>query len=261
MQDPGSLLHEYRRTGDRAMRNRLVLAYAPLVKAVAFRKVREMPSHTEVDDLISCGLEALIHAIERYDPRRGATLEQYVWTRVSGAILDELRRRDWAPRSVRRWQRDIARVAGEFTALHDRPPRAAELADALGVTIAELRRHERDIAQSGVGSLNTPQSAGDTEPGADRLEAVVDDDPAVDPFAVVSAEATRERLRDVLEALPDREHDVAVLLYLKGRTMAQAGRALGVSESRISQLHRRLMAILRAALDDDRALFGGPRAI
>ena len=85
--------------------------------------------------------------------------------------------------------------------------------------------------------------------------------PRVDPFAVVSAAASRDRLREVLDELPDREHDVAVLLYLKGRTMAQAGQALGVSESRISQLHRRLMAILRAALDDDRALFTGPRTI
>jgi RNA polymerase sigma factor for flagellar operon FliA len=258
--DSRVLWREYRRTGDRALRNRLVLAYAPLVKAVAYRKVREMPPHTEVDDLVSCGLEALIHAIERYDPRRGATLEQYVWTRVNGAILDELRRRDWAPRSVRRWQRDIGRIVAEFTAIHDRAPRPAEIADALGLPLSELRRHERDIEQSGIASLNAPQATGGSGPGTARVDALVDDDPAVDPFAVVSAEASHERLVEVLEALPDREHDVAVLLYVQGRTMAQAGEALGISESRVSQLHRRLMAILRAALDDDRALFtGGPR--
>src|SRR6202012_3736257 len=92
------LWREYQRTGDPRLRDRLVLAFAPLVKYIVYRKVREMPARCEVDDFISCGLEALIHSIDRYDPSKGATLEQYAWTRIHGAVLDELRRLDWAPR-------------------------------------------------------------------------------------------------------------------------------------------------------------------
>ena len=88
-----ALWREYRTTGDRAVRDRLVLTFAPLVKYIVYKKVREMPARCEVEDFISCGLEALIHSIERFDPEKGATLEQYAWTRIHGAVLDELRRR------------------------------------------------------------------------------------------------------------------------------------------------------------------------
>ena len=87
------------------------MTFAPLVKYIVYKKVRELPARCEVEDFISCGLEALIASIDRYDPEKGATLEQYAWTRIHGAVLDELRRQDWAPRSVRRWERDIAQGA------------------------------------------------------------------------------------------------------------------------------------------------------
>jgi RNA polymerase sigma factor for flagellar operon FliA len=92
---------EYRRTGDLALRNRLVLTYVPLVKHIVCKKIRELPASCEVDDLISCGIETLIGTIDRYDPSKGASLEAHLWTRIHGAVLDELRRRDWAPRSLR----------------------------------------------------------------------------------------------------------------------------------------------------------------
>src|SRR5690606_38174916 len=95
-----ALWQEYRRNRDPRLRDRLVLTFAPMVKYIVYRKVREMPANAEVEDFISCGLEALIVSIDRYDPAKGATLEQYAWTRIHGAVLDELRRQDWAPRSV-----------------------------------------------------------------------------------------------------------------------------------------------------------------
>src|SRR5919112_1781358 len=98
------LWREYRATGDVRLRDRLVMTFAPMVKYIVFRKVRELPPRCEVEDFLSCGLEALIASIDRYDPERGASLEQFAWTRVHGAVLDELRRQDWAPRSLRRWE-------------------------------------------------------------------------------------------------------------------------------------------------------------
>src|SRR3954468_20646907 len=150
-----ALWHEYRRTGDPALRDRLVLTFAPLVKYIVYKKVREMPARCEVEDFISCGLEALIHSIDRFDPDKGTTIEQYAWTRIHGAVLDELRRQDWAPRSVRRWERDIARATESFTALHGRRPSKEEVAEALGIDVAELRRHRDEIVRSDMTSLNT----------------------------------------------------------------------------------------------------------
>jgi RNA polymerase sigma factor FliA len=131
--DALALHTEYRRTADPRMRDRLVIAYAGIVKHIVYRKIRELPAWCEVDDLLSCGIEALIAAVDRFDPERGATFEQYAWTRVHGAVLDELRRQDWAPRPLRRWERDIAKAREQFTAIHRRRPTAEELADALGI--------------------------------------------------------------------------------------------------------------------------------
>src|SRR5881398_4077126 len=139
-QETLALWKKYRETNDPALRDRLVLTFAPLVKYIVYRKVREMPARCEVEDFISCGLEALIHSIDRYDPSKGATLEQYAWTRIHGAVLDELRRQDWAPRSVRRWERDMEKAADAFTALHRRRPSTDELAEAMGCSVEELRR-------------------------------------------------------------------------------------------------------------------------
>ena len=135
-----ALWSEYKRTGDVQVRNRLVMTFAPLVKYIVFKKVRELPARCEVEDFISCGLEALIASIDRYDPAKGATLEQFAWTRIHGAVLDELRRQDWAPRSLRRWERDITKARDQFTAVHGRRPSREELADARGVAVGGRRR-------------------------------------------------------------------------------------------------------------------------
>src|SRR5690349_15049924 len=151
--DALTLWRQYRETGDRRVRDRLVLTFSPMVKYIVYKKVREIPARCEVEDFISCGLEALIHSIERYDPEKGATLEQFAWTRIHGAVLDELRRQDWAPRSLRRWERDINQAREHFIGVHGRRPSREELAHALGSTVAELRSREDEIVASDVTSL------------------------------------------------------------------------------------------------------------
>src|SRR5690242_11617454 len=143
-QETLSLWQAYKDSGDPKLRDRLVLTFAPMVKYIVYRKVREIPARCEVEDFISCGLEALIRSIDRYDPAKGATLEQFAWTRIHGAVLDELRRNDWAPRSLRRWDRDISKAHEAFIALHGRRPSREELADALAISVAELRKREDD---------------------------------------------------------------------------------------------------------------------
>src|SRR6516162_4782156 len=107
-QETLALWQAYKRTGDQRIRDRLVLTFAPMVKYIVYRKAREIPARCDVEDFISCGLEALIRSIDRYDPEKGGTLEQFAWVRIHGAVLDELRRSDWAPRSLRRFEREVA---------------------------------------------------------------------------------------------------------------------------------------------------------
>src|ERR1700729_1202026 len=146
--------HEYKLTGDRELRDRLVFTFMPMVRYIVYRKVREVPAQCEVDDFLSCGLEALIRSIDRYDPEKGATLEQYAWTRIHGAVLDELRRHDWAPRSLRRDERAINNAREAFVSANDRQPSREELAAAVGMDPIQLVGRLDDVALAEVGSLN-----------------------------------------------------------------------------------------------------------
>src|SRR3982750_4552659 len=175
-----ALWKQYRETNDPQLRNRIVLTFAPLVKYIVYNKIRELPARCEVDDFISCGLEALIASIDRYDPDKGATLEQYAWTRIHGAVLDELRRQDWAPRSLRRWERDIAKAREQFTTIQGRRPSREELAAALSISVEDLRKREDDIAVSDVTSLNTLVIS-DDETTVERIDTLADGDIKADP--------------------------------------------------------------------------------
>ena len=249
-----ALWKQYRETNDPQLRNRIVLTFAPLVKYIVYNKIRELPARCEVDDFISCGLEALINSIDRYDPDKGATLEQYAWTRIHGAVLDELRRQDWAPRSLRRWERDIARARDRFTSNHGRQPSTEELADAMGVTPEELRARQGEISASDVTSLNTLVLS-EEETSVERIDTIVSEDRGADPEAAAMSEAAKARFRRAFSALPEREREVAVLLYVKNMTLREIGEILAVSESRVCQIHSELKRKLRNALQGEAGLF------
>jgi RNA polymerase sigma factor FliA len=248
-----ALWRAYKETGDVEARNRLVLTYAPLVKYIVFKKVRELPARCEVDDFISCGLEALIASIDRYDPTRGATLEQFAWTRIHGAVLDELRRLDWAPRSLRRWERDIQKARDQFTGLHGRRPTREELSDMLAVTPEELRRREDAIAASDVTSLNALVVSED-ETTVERIDTLASTDERLDPEIAAENQDAKEKFRQAFETLPRREREVAVLLYVKNLTLREIGEVLGVTESRVCQIHSQLKRDLRRQLTEDAPL-------
>src|SRR5665213_1084190 len=127
------LWRQYHDNGNISARDRLVFSLAPIVKCIVYRKIREIPAYREVDDFISCGLEALIRSLDRYDPDKGATLEQFAWTRIHGAVLDELHRHDWAPRSLRRDERAINTARERFLSVHERHPSREELAAQVGM--------------------------------------------------------------------------------------------------------------------------------
>ncbi len=249
-----ALWEEYHRTASPVLRDRLVLTFAPLVKFIVYKKLRELPARCEVEDFISCGLEALIGAVDRYDPTKGATLEQYAWTRIHGAVLDELRRQDWAPRSVRRWERDIARATEAFVGLHGRTPDNEELADALAITPAELGQHRAEITRSDVTSLNTLVLS-DEDASVERIDVLTSLDGTGDPEEQQERGEAKEKFRAAFARLPTRDREIAVLLYVKHLTLAEIGAILGISESRVCQLHAGLKASLRGALEAEEPLF------
>ena len=247
---------EYKRTGDVKLRDRLIFTYAPMVKYIVYSKIKEVPSRCEMSDLVSCGIEALMHSIERYDPTMGPTLEQYAWTRVHGTILDELRREDWAPRSVRRWERDIRATQQRFMVLYNRMPTTSELSEALGVTVDELRKWQHDIKTSTVTSLHSIVLS-DENSSTELVETLPGRDPRTDPEQATVLQIAKERFREIFATLPERERQVAILLYVHELTMREVGQVLGVTESRISQLHSGLKNQIRQKLErtDQTALF------
>ena len=249
------LWQQYRQTRDVALRNRLVLTYVPLVKHIVYKKIRELPPSCEVDDLISCGIETLIGVLDRYDPEKGASLEAYLWTRIHGAVLDELRRRDWAPRSLRRLERDLLNAQETFTGAHGRAPTRSELADMMNMKPAELRDKEYEIRRSNLTSLSS-LAVTDGESEVELIETIEADDLHADPEHRAAREEASAKFRRAFERLSPREREVAVLLYVRNLTLREIGEVLEVSESRVSQIHSQLKQRIRERLAHDRALFG-----
>ena len=242
-----ALWQQYRRTGDIAIRDRIIFTFTPMVRYIVYRKIREIPAQCDVEDFLSCGLEALIRSIERYDPDKGATLEQFAWTRVHGAVLDELRRHDWAPRSLRRTERAINAAQRRFTEEHERRPTRDELAQELDISPAQLASHYDELALAEVGSLNqTVHSDDDTD--IERIDTLHSEDTLADPVASAERNEMSERLRAAFSTLSSREQQVAVLLYVENWTLRDIGTRLGVSESRVCQIHSELRRRLRAQI-------------
>jgi RNA polymerase sigma factor for flagellar operon FliA len=245
---------EYRRTGDLRLRDQLIFIFTPMVRYIVYRKVREIPAQCDVEDFLSCGLEALIRSIERYDPDKGATLEQYAWTRIHGAVLDELRRHDWAPRSLRRDERTINNARDAFLTTHDRQPTRKELAALVDMDLSELVERLDDVALAEVGSLNRTVRS-DENATIERIDTLESSDMDCDPIACAERREAKERFRAAFALLPTQEREVAVLLYVEHWTLRDIGARLGVSESRVSQIHSQLRRRLYDRLSDELALF------
>jgi RNA polymerase sigma factor for flagellar operon FliA len=221
---------------DTRSRDRLVVAYAPMVRYIASRKVRELPSHCDLDDLASAGLVALMEAVDRFDPAKGATFEQYAWTRVAGALLDELRKQDWASRSVRRAGRRIERARDSFFARNGAMPTEAELAAELGTTVGDLRATLEDLDRSDVASLNAPARGADDAAIAEVGDTIQAPHGDHEPESTLLGADRNAAVRAAVARLSERERHVLALVHVQELPGAEIGRLLGISESRVSQI-------------------------
>jgi len=245
--DTQALWLEFRRTKDKALRDRLILTYAPLVKYVAGRLGSGLPAHVDEGDLVSYGLLGLIGAIERYDPTRDIKFETYAIARIKGAIIDELRALDWVPRSVRSRAREIERAIAELEAKLGTTPTDEQIAGKIGITVEELEDSLTDISRSSIAALDELWSVsgdGDQVSLMDTIEDVSGPRPA----EALDETETREALAEAIARLPEREKLVVTLYYYEELTLREIGEVLGVTESRVSQLHTKAILRLKARL-------------
>ncbi|KAA5832557.1 RNA polymerase sigma factor WhiG [Saccharopolyspora hirsuta] len=232
---------------DQELRDRLVLHYAPLVKYVAGRVGTGLPSHVEVSDLIQSGIFGLVDAIEKFEPERGLKFETYAMQRIRGAILDDLRAQDWVPRSVRSRARDVERALERLEAKLQRTATDAELAAELELSLDELRELFAQLQMTSVIALDDLIGAG---PMQASLAETLPDDRAEDPVAALVDRDSRRQLAEAVERLSERDRVVVTLYYFENLTLAEIGKVLGVTESRVCQLHTRAVLRLRTKLTE-----------
>ena len=242
------LWRRYKTSGDQKARDRLVVAYSPLVKYVAGRMGAGLPAHVDEADLISYGLGGLIAAIERFDLGREIRFETYAITRIKGAILDELRALDWVPRSVRARARQIERANVKLEAKLQRVPTEEELAVELEMTVDEFRAALLQIANSSISALDELWSPSDSSGDSMSLLDTLSDSSAPDPEKMVEQNELRDRIAEALDRLPEREKLVIALYYYENLTLREIGEVLRVTESRVSQLHTKAVLGLRSHL-------------
>ncbi|HEY5159451.1 MAG TPA: RNA polymerase sigma factor WhiG [Gaiellaceae bacterium] len=243
-----SLWRKYRATHDRAIRDRLILTYAPLVKFVAGRLGSGLPAHVDEGDLVSYGLLGLIGAIERYDPDRDVKFETYAIARIKGSIIDELRAMDWVPRSVRARARDIERTIAELEAQSGRAPSEEEIAAKMGVSQDELGENLLEISRSSIAALDELWTV--SSGGGDQVALIdtIEDTQGPEPQSALAQTEMREALGEAIARLPEREKLVVTLYYYEELTLREIGEVLGVTESRVSQLHTKAILRLKARL-------------
>jgi RNA polymerase sigma factor for flagellar operon FliA len=230
-----------------ANRDRLVLHYAPLVKYVAGRIGTGLPAHVDIGDLVQSGIFGLVEAIERFEPDRGLKFETYAMQRIRGAILDDLRAQDWVPRSVRSRAREVERAMERLEAKLHRTASDAEVAAELNISIDDLRDLYAQLQLTSVAALDELVAAGR---GSGSLADTLPDFHAEDPVVAMEDRENRKLLAEAIAQLGERDRTVVTLYYFENLTLAEIGRVLGVTESRVCQLHTRAVLRLRSKLNE-----------
>jgi RNA polymerase sigma factor for flagellar operon FliA len=244
------LWREFKATGGRDARDRLIVHYSPLVKYVAGRVAVGLPQSIEQADLVSYGIFGLIDALEKFDPERQIKFETYAITRIKGAIIDELRSIDWVPRSVRARAREIERANTKLEHRLQRSPTDEEMAAELDLSVPEFHESLLTISHSSVAALDELWSVSDSSGDQVSLMDTIEDPNAPDPSRALDVGDLKDRIAESIAALPEREKLVIALYYYENLTLREIGEVLGVTESRISQLHTKAVLRLRGRMQD-----------
>lgn len=221
----------------------LVKRHAPLVKRIAYHLIGRLPSSVDVDDLIQAGTIGLLLAGRNYSADKGANFETYAGIRIRGAMIDELRKSDWTPRSVHRKIREVTEAISEIENRTGARARDTDVAEALGISTEEYHQILRDATASKLFSLDQP-----ADDSGDPLQ--VEGESGMEPSEMLQEESRRARLIELIGELPDRERLIMSLYYDEELNLREIGEVLGISESRVCQIHGQALVRLRARIEN-----------
>lgn len=241
---------EYKSIGSEHARDGLILHYSPLVKYVAGRVGIGLPANVEQTDLISYGIFGLIDAIEKYELTRGIKFETYAISRIRGAIIDELRAIDWVPRSVRFKAREVEKAYNALENKLKRPPSDEEIAKEMDISVADLTNMYTQLSTVSLVALDELMSVEGGSGDKISLVDTLEDTKAVSPADAFEVDEMKEILAGAISRLPEREKIVVTLYYYEGLTLAQIGEVLGVTESRICQMHTKAVLALKGKMNE-----------
>ena len=241
----------YRRQKDPKIREAFIKQYAPLVKYVAGRVAVGMPSNVEFDDLVGYGVFGLLDAIDKFDPEKNVKFKTYAVTRIRGAIFDELRSIDWVPRSVRQKTREVEEAIGTLEARLGRTATDQEIAGALGMGEDEYAKTMIKISGTSILSIHEVWYSGD-ENDKVSIGDSIESPSSLNPEVIAERDEIRRVIVEAIDELPDNEKKILVLYYFEDLTLKEIGQVLGVTESRVSQLHTKAILRLRSRLKNSR---------
>lgn len=241
---------EFKDKASTAAREQLILHYAPLVKYVVGRLAAGLPHTVERADLVSYGMFGLMDALDKFDRARQVKFETYAISRIKGAIIDELRAMDWVPRSVRFKAREVEKAYSGLESKLKRAPTDTEVADHLGISVRELHDVVNQISFVSVMALDELVSVGDERGERRSLLDTLADAASADPTSELEGQEMRGMLAAAINSLSEREKIVITLYYFEGLTLAEIGQVLGVTESRVCQIHTKAVHGLRDSLVD-----------
>jgi RNA polymerase sigma factor for flagellar operon FliA len=242
---------EFKERAEPVARERLILHYAPLVKYVVGRLAAGLPHTVERADLVSYGMFGLMDALDKFDRTREVKFETYAIPRIKGAIIDELRAMDWVPRSIRFKAREVEKAYSGLESKLHRAPSDEEVAGHLGISLSELHEVVNQISFVSVMALDEMVSSGDERGEKRSLLDTLADAASADPSAELEGQEMRGMLAAAINSLTEREKIVVTLYYFEGLTLAEIGEILGVTESRVCQIHTKAVGQLRLNLVDE----------
>jgi len=230
------------------LKEQIVLEHTPLIRYIVNRIAVRLPSHIDLDDLHNTGVIGLMDAIDKYDPEKNCKFKTYAEFRIKGAILDQLRSMDWVPRSVRQKSRRLERAYGEVEQRLGRTASEDEVADSLGIQIDkfyELLNQVRGISLVNLEEIRGTNSDGDR---TGTFSDIVEDVNSENPFASLKLAESKQVIADTIGTLPEKERLVISLYYYEDLNMKEIGSILGITESRVCQIHTKSVLRLRAKL-------------
>jgi RNA polymerase sigma factor for flagellar operon FliA len=235
----------YKRTRDDNLRNTLIEHHMPLVRAIAERVLQTLPKSIELDDLVSAGTFGLMDAIDGFDLSRGIKFKTYCTTRIRGSILDELRAQDWVPRLVRLKAHRLEKTTRRLEAEFGRLPNSYELAQAMGMSVAELQETQHEACAKSIFSLSEKWDDGDEEKEMEKVD-ILADRKGPDPAQTIHQ---KDMLDLITRNLTKKDRLILIMYYYEGLTMREIGEVMELTESRVCQIHSNVMLRLKTQLD------------